>query len=102
MPSECQPSLHTIGFRGVGFKSTFSLGGEVRLFTPTLSVAFLKRRFTEPIWLEGNGHNSGRTEVRVPITDSFRKIELEKNLQEWFKSPASLLFFRCIRSLRIG
>ena len=33
-------TLHTIGFRGVGFKSTFSLGGEVRLVTPTLSVAF--------------------------------------------------------------
>jgi len=94
-------ALHTIGFRGVGFKSTFSLGGEVRLFTPTLSVAFRKRRFTEPVWLESS-HNSGRTEVRVPITDSHRKIELEKNLEEWFRSPASLLFFRCIRSLRIG
>ena len=94
-------ALHTIGFRGVGFKSTFSLGGEVRLFTPTLSVAFRKRRFTEPVWLESS-HNSGRTEVRVPITDSHRRIELEKNLEEWFRSPASLLFFRCIRSLRIG
>jgi hypothetical protein len=94
-------ALHTIGFRGVGFKSTFSLGGEVRLFTPTLSVAFRKRRFTEPVWLETH-HNSGRTEVRVPITDSHRKIEVEKNLEEWFRSPASLLFFRCIRSLRIG
>src|SRR6266498_1501054 len=68
-------ALHTIGFRGMGFKSIFSLGGEVRLFTPTLSVAFRKRRFTEPIWLESNSHNSGRTEVRVPITDSYRKIE---------------------------
>lgn len=30
--------LHTIGFRGVGFKCTFSLGDEVRLVTPTLSL----------------------------------------------------------------
>ena len=32
--------LHTIGFRGIGFKSTFSLGKTVQLFTPTLSVQF--------------------------------------------------------------
>src|SRR5437870_7576528 len=30
-------TLHTIGFRGVGFKSTFSLGNEVKLLTPTLA-----------------------------------------------------------------
>src|SRR5437899_5864042 len=42
-------ALHTIGFRGVGFKSTFSLGDQVRLLTPTLSVAFERKRFTEPI-----------------------------------------------------
>jgi hypothetical protein len=40
--------LHTIGFRGIGFKSTFSLGDTVELVTPTLSVRFSKRRFTEP------------------------------------------------------
>ena len=33
-------SLHTIGFRGIGFKSTFSLGDTVELYTPTLSVSF--------------------------------------------------------------
>mgnify|MGYP000887944772 CR=1 FL=1 len=27
--------LHTIGFRGIGFKSTFSLGDTVELYTPT-------------------------------------------------------------------
>jgi hypothetical protein len=44
-------TLHTIGFRGVGFKSAFSLGDSVELHTPTLSVAFDRRRFTEPRWL---------------------------------------------------
>src|SRR5688500_11166912 len=32
--------LRTIGFRGIGFKSTFSLGDTVGLRTPTLTVAF--------------------------------------------------------------
>ena len=36
-------ALHTIGFRGIGFKSTFSLGKRVELYTPTLSVAFDNR-----------------------------------------------------------
>src|SRR5579884_2190978 len=31
-------ALHTVGFRGIGFKSTFSLGDTVELYTPTLSV----------------------------------------------------------------
>lgn len=45
-------ALHTIGFRGIGFKSTFSLGDCVELFTPTLAVSFDRRRFTEPRWQE--------------------------------------------------
>jgi len=94
-------ALHTIGFRGVGFKSTFSLGDEVRLITPTLSVAFYRNRFTEPVWIDLNGDMPSRTEVRVPIKDEYRRRELEKNLDEWLKSPASLLFFRSIRSLSI-
>src|SRR5438105_492528 len=43
-------NLHTIGFRGVGFKSTFSLGNIVEVFTPTLSVKFNKNRFSLPVW----------------------------------------------------
>lgn len=94
--------LHTIGFRGVGFKSTFSLGDEVRLATPTLSVVFKAQRFTEPIWVDGPAHAPDRTEVRVKIKDEHRRKELERNLEEWLKSPASLLFFKHIRRLRIG
>ena len=46
-------ALHTIGFRGIGFKSTFSLGDRVELFTPTLAVAFERARFTQPHWIDG-------------------------------------------------
>ena len=94
-------TLHTIGFRGVGFKSTFSLGDEVRLFTPTLSVAFHKQRFTEPQWTESNGATAGQTEVRVAIQSERIRQELGKNLQEWSESPASLLFFKNIRCLQV-
>ncbi len=95
-------SLHTIGFRGIGFKSTFSLGDEVCLRTPTLSVLFRRSRFTEPIWMVRNGGQTFRTEVRVKIQDQYRLRELKKNLDDWTTSPASLLFFRSIRSLTIG
>ena len=93
-------TLRTIGFRGVGFKSTFSLGNEVQLVTPTLSVAFRKQRFTEPMWTESSGTIDKRTEVRVVIQNQRVQQELVKNLKEWSESPASLLFFNNIRCLR--
>ncbi len=95
-------ALHTIGFRGIGFKSTFSLGDEVQLCTPTLAIRFHRDRFTQPEWLRNTSASGTDTRVRVAIKDEHRKKELEKNLKEWIKSPASLLFFRHIRSLRIG
>jgi hypothetical protein len=94
-------TLHTIGFRGIGFKSTFSLGDRVELYTPTLSVAFDSRRFTEPTWIDSSLRSDGLTEVRVRIKDKNRQREVEKNLQEWFNSPVSLLFFKNIRHLKI-
>lgn len=90
--------LHTIGFRGIGFKSTFSLGDEVRLATPSLSVAFTRRHFTEPVWLERRV-NSDRTEIRVQFRDARRRNEFERSLQSWLESPVSLLFLRNVRSL---
>lgn len=95
-------TLHTIGFRGIGFKSTFSLGDEVRVHTPTLAVVFQKQRFTEPVWIEGAKPLPSQTQIRVVIKDNHRRRELEKNFDEWLKSPASLLFFSHIRCLRIG
>ncbi len=95
-------ALHTIGFRGIGFKSTFSLGNRVELITPSLSIAFDRDRFTEPKWVQ-NGHaNQTVTAVRVSISDNHRKAEVEKNLKEWLKSPVSLLFFKNIRRMKIG
>jgi len=93
-------ALHTIGFRGIGFKSTFSLGDRVELYSPSLAVAFERDRFTEPHWLEA-GTTLGETRVEVNIADSLLSRELEKNLNEWMKSPVSLLFFRNIRRLQI-
>ena len=95
-------ALHTIGFRGIGFKSTFSLGKRVELFTPTLAVAFDQDRFTQPHWANGRQSNEGFTTVRVAIEDGHRRTEVEKNLQEWLKSPVSLLFFKNIRRIQIG
>ncbi len=95
-------SLHTIGFRGIGFKSTFSLGDCVKLFTPSLSVCFHRRRFTEPHWLSERMDTLGNTCVLVEISDQHRQREVEKNLEEWLKSPFSLLFFKSIRRMCIG
>jgi hypothetical protein len=95
-------ALHTIGFRGIGFKSTFSLGDRVELFTPTLAVAFERARFTQPHWIDSHDLTSGTTRVEVAIADALLRREVEKNLEEWLKSPVSLLFFKKIRRLRVG
>ena len=95
-------NLHTVGFRGIGFKSTFSLGDVVGLRTPTLSVVFHKGRFTEPVWDASPGTFPAATEVRVRLADAHRREALERNLEEWLANPASLLFFRHIRGLSIG
>jgi len=92
--------LHTIGFRGIGFKSTFSLGEEVKLVTPTLTLAFDRKRFTEPVWLNsGHEHTGGTTQVRIKITREESQEWLSSNIQQWASSPASILFFRNIRNL---
>lgn len=95
-------SLHTIGFRGIGFKSTFSLGDQVELYTPSLSILFNRSRFTEPKWLRCGIRSDGKTCIRVAISDQHRQREVEKNLEEWLKSPVSLLFFKHIRRIKIG
>lgn len=93
--------LHTIGFRGIGFKSTFSLGDTVEVLTPSLAVSFNRRRFTEPMWID-DAPSSGFTRIEVKIQDQNREIEIKKNLEDWVSSPASLLFFNSISELTIG
>ena len=95
-------TMRTIGFRGIGFKSTFSLGDRVELFTPSLSISFHSRRFTEPEWIEPLPDTDGRTRIRVQLSDWNRQCEIEKNLEEWLRSPISLLFFKNISSIQIG
>ncbi|TGP85629.1 MULTISPECIES: ATPase [unclassified Mesorhizobium] len=95
-------SLHTIGFRGIGFKSTFSLGDCVELATPSLSVDFLRKRFTEPCWSPAGTRQDGKTCISVAISDQHRQHELERNLEEWLSSPVSLLFFRNLRRIEIN
>lgn len=93
-------TLHTIGFRGIGFKSTFSLGDTVDVRTQTLAVCFKKKRFTQPVWLS-DATPLQRTVIRVPITDPNRLAQLRKNFEEWAQSPASLLFFNSLKELTI-
>lgn len=93
-------ALHTIGFRGIGFKSTFSLGDTVELSTPSLNIAFDRQRFTQPVWQPGRSP-SERTQIRVAIADDLRRKELQKNFAEWIASPYSLVFFNNIRRIDI-
>ena len=95
-------SLHTIGFRGIGFKSTFSLGDTVGLRTPSLTVAFRKKRFTLPIWLDSEFEKDDNTRILVKIADEQREKELLFNMEEWLKNPFSLLFFNHIRRVKLG
>ena len=94
-------SLHTIGFRGIGFKSTFSLGNTVEVLSPTLAVEFHKKRFTEPVWIDGQSPSES-TRVRVTVTDKNRANQLGENLNEWTNSPSSLLFFRNLQEITIN
>ncbi|CTQ45310.1 sacsin N-terminal ATP-binding-like domain-containing protein [Roseibium aggregatum] len=95
-------ALHTIGFRGIGFKSTFSLGDTVDLLTPSLSVQFNRQRFTEPRWVARSGTPEKTTIIRVQLKDEHLHHAVEDSFSEWLKSPVSLLFFRNIRRLKIG
>lgn len=95
-------ALHTIGFRGVGFKSTFSLGDPVKLITPTLSICFFQKRFTEPQWVDGETDTLGKTRVMVQTADLNRQGQVEKNLKEWLENPFSLLFFKNLRRICIA
>lgn len=93
-------NLHTIGFRGVGFKSTFSLGNCVRIQTPTLDVYFDRERFTLPVWSD-NATGTAHTRISVRFADKLRERQLRMNFEEWVTSPVSLLFFRNLQELTV-
>ena len=92
--------LHTIGFRGVGFKSTFSLGPQVAVHTPTLAFAFHHTRFTEPIWI--SNHKPGKeTVIRVVFDKNSQEKALLTEFDRWLDTPHPLLFFQNILRLKI-
>lgn len=93
--------LHTIGFRGIGFKSTFSLGERVTVCTPTLAVEFHAARFTDPVWRE-RAEPVRSTVIAVQFRDEERRRALEASMEQWTRSPASLLFFHSVSSLQVG
>ncbi len=94
-------TLHTIGFRGIGFKSTFSLGANVEVWSPTLGVRFHKTKFTEPEWIH-DGRRETNTRIRVRLAGQHAHKEVSQNLLDWARSPASLLFFNNIRNLDLN
>ena len=93
--------LHTIGFRGIGFKSVFSLGDRVEVLTPTLAFKFEQKRFTLPIWLSGAPETGGETIIRVPVDASEKSETIRTEFKRWLESPIPLLFFSHIESLKI-
>ncbi len=92
--------LHTIGFRGLGFKSVFSLGPYVEICTPTLAFAFRNTRFTDPLWLD-DAPPTELTYIRAPIVSPEVVQQLQANLREWSNSPIPLLFFKSIARLEL-
>ena len=92
--------LHTIGFRGIGFKSTFSLGDLVNVNTPSLSFYFEEKRFTQPEW-NNYGVETENIITSVEIADENRKLALLENLKDWVSNPGAVLFFHNIKVLII-
>lgn len=93
--------LHTIGFRGLGFKSVFSYGPEVQLTTPTLAIRFSERRFTDPVW-DAVATPPDCVRIAVPFGNPEVAEVAARELQRWAADPVPLLFFRHIEALELG
>jgi hypothetical protein len=94
-------TIHTIGFRGIGFKSTFSLGRTVEVWSPSLGVAFSDERFIEPRWIH-DGRPVFDTHIKIRIDRKGAYEHVRSSLEKWQQSPASLLFFNNIRKLTLN
>jgi hypothetical protein len=92
--------MHTIGFRGLGFKSLFSLGPKVELWTPTLAIVFFEKRFTEPVWIQ-NAPYKNITTIKVTIDSTEKKKWLEEDIASWSNSGIPLLFFKNLKSITL-
>jgi hypothetical protein len=93
-------NLHTIGFRGLGFKSTFSLGSVVAVHTPTLAFQFTSTRFTEPVW-DANAQQIEFNRVSIEIQRGDIATWMRRHLKMWLDTAAPVLFFRNLRSLEL-
>jgi hypothetical protein len=91
-------NLYTIGFRGIGFKSTFSLGSLVELYSPTLSVHFHESKFTFPQWVPyPSDIDLKRTTIRIQMSSDAVVHQMHGHIKKWVENPFSLLFFRSLR-----
>lgn len=93
-------TIHTIGFRGIGFKSTFSLGKVVHVETPTLRVLFREETFTLPEWSK-DGQTVDGTRITVSNVDPLVEGDLNANFEQWGAEPYSLLFLKTLRRLTL-
>jgi hypothetical protein len=90
-------TFKTTGFRGIGFKSTFSLGDTVHLITPTFQVKFQHPRVTYPEALKDQTvPPDWPITVRVPVKEESRS-ELVSSMKAWQTAPCSLLFFKNLK-----
>lgn len=94
-------SLFSIGFRGIGFKSVFSLSDTVTVLSPTLAVRFSKDRFTLPEWIE-DAEPFAYTAIVATAKDDFVLDALHKSISAWEESPVSLLFFKNIATMHLN
>lgn len=92
--------LHTIGFRGLGFKSTFSYGQRVEVITPSLAFAFEAERFTLPYWIEDAPEVEG-IQIRIAVEDSQVAQRIRDDLRNWSENAVPLLFFSSISRLEL-
>ena len=90
----------TIGFRGIGFKSVFSLGPSAQILTPTLAFRFDRKRFTQPEWIDTD-EATEHTVIRVRIESPEKEAAIRAQIDNWIKSAIPLLFFQSIRTLRL-
>lgn len=96
-------TLQTIGSRGIGFKSIFSVGSTVNIQTPTLEVEFHEKEFIIPIWQEKTHlPQSMPIYFGVEIKEPFKYEEMQTSISFWKENPESLLFFRNIRQIIIN
>jgi len=93
--------LLTIGFRGIGFKSVFSLGRAAEVLTETIAIRFVRERFTQPEWISTD-ECSKLTTVRVRIESPEKQQAIQTQIDGWASSAVPLLFFQSIRTLRLA